>query len=320
MAAQPDQMLLYDTAVRQWVLDTFSNCIAGKSFNLMVGTPDRAFAQFVTPTGLDPDGRPPLPRAALTLGDPEIDPERFNPSTLRKLGYVDATNISIRQAEYPVPIRIPYSLNFWAEYRREMTLFMQELLKQFRFQYKYISVDLDSISPVPVYGTKLVGMFQEGAVVATGDVEPGNKEKVSRRTFDFHLRAWIWDFNFTQKFSVREIVTRYYEDEDFTLLFETRSTPQTQTLVSGVDGVQTSFVVSVDPSFLPIIKNTFLVDATVASVNVRGRDDGAGALNDPGGVLTAGTVNYDTGAVTLTYATAPDSGTDILVKYFTTVD
>lgn len=320
MANAPDQFLLYDTAVRQFVQDNFSTCVSGKTFNLMVGTPDRAFSEFVTPTGIDPDGRPPLPRAALTLGDPEIDPTRWNAGELRKLGFTDATQTILYRAAYPVPIRIPYTLNFWAEYVREMNLFTQQLLMLFKRQYVYIQVDLDSIAPQPVYGTKLVGLFADGAVAHTGDVEPNNEERIERRTFPFYMNAWLWDFNFDQEFLVKEFVLSTYSDRDFTQLLETKSTPQSQILVEGVDGIQTVFNAFVNPQCLPIIPNTFLLDATVGATAIRARDDGSGGLADPGLVVTSGSVNYVTGEINVTFATPPDAGTDLIVKYFTTVD
>lgn len=322
MAANPDQMLLYHTAVKDWVETTFGSCIAGKTFTLMVGTPDRAFAEFVTPTPIDPDGIPPLPRAALTLGDPEIDPTRFNPHRIRKLGFTTgSSSLQLRAADYPVSIRIPFTLNFWTEWQREMNLYVQEVLRQFNPQYVYIPVDIDTISPVPVYGTKDVGLFIEGPINDTGDVEPGRlEEKVLRRTVSFYMNAWLWDLSFDDVYVVKEIVTKYYSDEDLTTLLETKSTPQQQTLVTSVNGTDTTFSPTINTNFLPVIQNTFLLDAVIGGVPVRGRDDGAGAIVDPiSGLVSSGSIDYNTGAVSITYSSAPDAGTDITSKHFTTV-
>lgn len=312
----PDQMLMYDTAVADWVASTFSGLITGKSLNLTVGTSDRAFAEYCTPSGIDPDGRPPLPRAALTLGDPIRDPERFNSNDLRKLGFVDADKTQLYQAEYPVPVNIPYTLNFWTEYTREMNLHMQQLLKEFRFGYKFIDVDIDSISPVPVYGTKQIGMYEESGISDTGDLEPGNKERSLRRTFDFTLKAWLWDFDFAQAYMVKEFEFQFYRDRDLSLLFEVARTPRRQQLIDA-NGTSTTYSEFTDNLFLPIIEYTFIIDAVVGGSDVRGFDNGLGSIVGNG--INSGTVDYVTGEVTVTYDAPPDNNTDITVAYFTRV-
>lgn len=315
-----NQFLLYDTSVAQWINDTFATLITGKGFNLTVGTPDRAFAEYVTPTGTTPrDGRPPLPRVALTIEDPERDEQRFNSNTIRLLGYADATGNKIRRANYPVPVRLPYTLNFWTEYYREMNLFEQALLQAFRFNYIYLPIDIDSISPAPVYGTKNVGIFSDGGIVNTGDLEPGSRERNYRRTFNFHMKAWLWDFNFQDAYSVKEFEFRYYSDEALTQLLEVSSTPKREVLVAGVNGVDDSFG-PVTTARTPIIQNTFLIDATIGGTNFRGRDDGSGTIIDPVDSVVSGTVNYVTGDVSVSFTSPPDAGTDITCAYFTTID
>jgi len=311
----PDQLLMYDTAVANWVTSEFSTLVSAKNFYLMVGTADRAFAEYVTPTGIDPDGRPPLPRAAITIGDPEENPEWHTPGKIRLLGYSDTDDRLIRNAEYPVPFLLPYTLNFWSEYKREMNLYVQQILKLFRYQYTYISVDVDSISPEPVYGTKDIGLYADGGVVKTGDLEPGNQERILRRTFAFHAKAWLWDFDFGESYSVKDFELQSYQDENLTLLFEIARTPQRHKLFEG-DGGTTVFSGSTDPNFLPIVQRTFLLDATVGASNVRGFDDGSGSIVGTG--ITSGTVDYNTGAVSVTYDSPPDDDTDITVGYYTT--
>lgn len=308
----PNQILLYDTSVKSFIETELGSLLAGKTFTLMTDTPDRAFAEYVTPTGIAPDGRPPLPRGGLVLGDPELDPERFNPNKLRLLGYNTDRN-AIRQANYPVSVRIPYSLNLWTEYRAEMVVYMQRILQLFNPQYHYIDVDLDSISPEPVYGTKKLGLFAEGGLTETGDLEPGNKERIERRTFDFHMKAWIWDYGFVEKKIVRDVEVQWWDDENSVLL-EVQQVPGRQTLAGAVPP-QVTYSGTVD--LLPIIENTFLIDATVGGSVVRGFDDGAGSIVGTG--IVSGSVNYTTGDVSITYSSPPDAGTLITVGYFTVV-
>src|SRR5690606_698226 len=176
------------------MIDTFGTCVAlPKEVHFTVGTPDRAFAEYVTPTGLAPDGRPPVPRVALTVGDWEIDDERHNPNVIRKLGYSDANKTHIRRAYYPVPVNIHYTLNFWTEYAREMNQFVMAVMQQFKSQVTYITVDIDSISPIAgLYGSKAIGLYKEGSVSDTGNLEPGGEERIFRKTFPFFMKAWLW--------------------------------------------------------------------------------------------------------------------------------
>lgn len=319
MAAVPNQFLLYDTAVTEWINNNFKGCVPAKSFTLMTGTPDRAFAEYITVTGTTPrDGKPPLPRMALTIEDPELEPERFNPNVIRKLGYADPnTEYEIRRANYPTPVRLPYTINFWTEYYREMDLFKQQILQLFRFQYLTIRVDIDSVSPVKIYGEKDIELYIDGALINTGDVEPGNKERILRRTLQVHLKAWLWDFNIAKAYSVKEFEFQYFDsNRDPAQLLEVSSTPQRETLDLSPDGSDTSFG-PVNTLRTPIVEATLLVDATVGGSNIRGRDDGDGNIFDPvsGGVM--GSVDYFTGEISLTYVNPPDNGTEITAAFFT---
>lgn len=327
-----DQYQLYDAAVLGWIKDTFGGLVQNKTLTVMVGTADRAFADYVTldpqrdnpspPDGLNPAGRPRLPRIALTIGEGELDPERFNSNEIRKLGFaLDSKRGALRRATYPTPITIPYTLNFWTEYEKEMNLYKQELLKGFRFQYVYIPVNIDMVSPYPVYGTKDVGMFADSGIVNSGNTpDVGQKaERVVRRTFSFHMKAWLWDVDFRTATVVREVETQFYSDKQLTTLLETARAPQRHTLIAS-DGVTTYYgPILVNQNVLPIVHNTFLIDATVNGENVRGRDDGNGNIIGvgPNAAMIQGTVNYTTGAVIAQYTVAPDASTDITVAYYT---
>lgn len=319
----PDQLLLYDTAVKTFVETHFANLIAGKSPTLMVGTPDRAFAEYVSQTPKEPDGRKTLPAIALTIGDPEVDNERFNSNDLRLLGFEDdETKLRIRKAQYPTPIRIPYTLNFWTQYQREMNLYVQKVLQLFRSQYFYLTVDIDSISPVPVYGSKGVGLFSEGGVNDTGDLEPGtNGPRVSRRTFAFHMKAWLWDLDFVSTPIVNEVEIQAYEDRELETVLWVASSPQRAVLGTG-DGATTMFNLDASDR-LPIVKKTLIIDVTIGGSVLRVFDNGAGGL-----VTVAGTeidqslssVDYDTGEIHLVSLQPPDPATDISVAYYTTLE
>jgi archaellum component FlaC len=64
----------------------------------------------------------------------------------------------------------------------------------------------------------------------------------------------------------------------------------------------------------PITPNTVTITATVGGNPVTITDDGNGGLSGTG---VTGTINYDTGAWVLTFATAPDDHTNIIAEYET---
>lgn len=72
------------------------------------------------------------------------------------------------------------------------------------------------------------------------------------------------------------------------------------------DGSTTT--VSVTLGYVPVRKNS----VTVTAGTIIATDDGAGALSGTG---VSGTINYETGAISLTYTTAPAIDTAILVDY-----
>lgn len=315
MALEPNQFLLYDEAVSAWAHLNFGSII-NEPTHFTVGTPDLGFGEYVTPTTTTPrDGRPPLPRCAITLEDPVLDPTRFNPNVIRKLGYASNDRLRLKRAFYPVPVNLPYTINFWTEKYREMNLFEQKLLKLFKFQYLQILVDIDSISPIPVYGKKFIELYAEGAITNTGVLETHHDERYIRRTFSFRAQAWLWDLDFIDTYVLKEVELKTYRDKNLTLLFEVKSTPQREPLADG-DGSTLVFGPLL-PIRQPIIQGTLLVDAVVGGQVVRGRDDGNGTILDPVSSGVTGTVNYTTGEINLTYVSAPDAGTKITAAFYT---
>ena len=79
------------------------------------------------------------------------------------------------------------------------------------------------------------------------------------------------------------------------------------------DGTTTDFAFTL--SYAPVAKRT--VTVKLSDDSVTGLDDGQGNIIGNG---VTGTINYDTGAVTLTFASAPASGVNILVDYQSAFD
>lgn len=63
---------------------------------------------------------------------------------------------------------------------------------------------------------------------------------------------------------------------------------------------------------LPVKPSTVVVKYTISSTDYEATDDGQGAIS---GTECSGTINYTTGAVSLTFTTAPDDTTDITIDY-----
>ncbi len=83
----------------------------------------------------------------------------------------------------------------------------------------------------------------------------------------------------------------------------------TETIGTG-DGTTTSFTYTTQE--IPITPNSITVTYTIGGTQYQAQDDGKGNITDTN--LT-GTVNYQTGEITLTFNTAPDNSTDITITY-----
>ena len=91
----------------------------------------------------------------------------------------------------------------------------------------------------------------------------------------------------------------------------TASSPVVSGEVIGTgDGTTTSFSDTLaHPKVYP---GTLTVHYTISSTDYTATDDGNGNIS---GTDCSGTINYDTGAISLTFTTAPDNGTNITADY-----
>jgi len=80
------------------------------------------------------------------------------------------------------------------------------------------------------------------------------------------------------------------------------------TTVGTGNGSTTTFAAVLGP--LPVRPNTVVVTATVSGATVTANDNGSGTLTGTG--ISSGTVNYNTGALSITFSTAPDNTTTVL--------
>lgn len=84
----------------------------------------------------------------------------------------------------------------------------------------------------------------------------------------------------------------------------------TTEVVGTSDGSSTSY--NYTTKNLPVSPNSVSISYTINGTVYTATDDGKGNIT---GTDLTGTVAYDTGAVSLTFSTAPDSGTDINITY-----
>lgn len=80
--------------------------------------------------------------------------------------------------------------------------------------------------------------------------------------------------------------------------------------VGSGDGSTTSF--SHTAAFVPVEPKSVSIAYTIGGTAYTGTDDGEGNIT---GTDLSGTINYNTGTVSLTFSTAPDSGTSITMNY-----
>lgn len=82
-------------------------------------------------------------------------------------------------------------------------------------------------------------------------------------------------------------------------------------LIGTGDGQTTAFTFST--TYVPVKKTSAKLTFVISGVEHIVIDDGNGALSEAG--VVTGTINYTTGAISLTFVTAPDDGTSITLEY-----
>lgn len=293
-----DQILLHDERLISWLQSDF-DMLPGKSVQYLYSTPHRAYAevssgQLVTQEMLK------YPRITISRGPHVNDPMRHNSNTIRKLGWADDEQRALIRAEYPAPTNISYQIDFWCEFVREMNLWEQKLLWQFRPQYKYFTINID-----PIWDDKKFCTFLESGLDSSGNEDgPGMEGRALHRIAGLRAESWLYDQEYQSINAVRRIDIEVY-DYVTEQHIETYVLKQNNLDLYTTVGGQTVFTGnSVD--FAPIIENTFLLTATIGGIKVAALDDGNGNLIGPS--VSSGTIDYNTGAVAITYTTAPDAG------------
>lgn len=77
------------------------------------------------------------------------------------------------------------------------------------------------------------------------------------------------------------------------------------------DGTTTTFTAVLQE--VPVTPNSVSVEYTIGGVSYTSHDDGNGNIS--GAYISSGSINYQSGDISITFSTAPDNGTNIRVRY-----
>ena len=302
-----DQFLLYDQALVTWLTNDVAVLLPEVTTQILIATPRRAFADVMSGKIVNNETLT-LPRMSVSRLDVANDPSRFNSNRLRKLGRVDQDRWKkIRSAKFPTPINISYQIDLWSKRVEEMNVWIAKFLTDFASTYKYLS-----ITPNDIYGAKTYPNFME-SIADTSELNPGSDDRLIRKSIGLKTSCWLFDESIVNVNTIRKVVAEF-RDTDTDDLYTTVVTPPIETVGVGT-GAQTVFSFTLNRP--PILLNTILIRTLVGAVGVVIIDDNIGNLYISGEGGIVGTIDYNTGAVNITYPVAPDLSADIEATYFT---
>jgi len=297
-----DQLIKYDTAVLAW-LQTDFDIIPGKTTKYLVSTPHHGYAEAIRGSDELNQGKLTVPRISLSRGDYVLDSRRFNPNIIRRLGRPTATHdglSNLRQGQYPAPISIPYQIDFWCEFVRDMNFWIQKFLFQFAYSYKYLQINVDT-----VWTDKKFCIFSEGGLANNSDLDLTDTPREIRYTASLRADAWIYDQSFAEVPVVKRIELETYDDSVDPATLMSRTSPNRRQDLFTTPGTLFVFTGGV-LVHKPILANTFILSAYFSGTEYVAEDDGSGLLY--GTHVASGTIDYTTGVVDITYSVAPDAG------------
>lgn len=300
-----DQFILYDQAVLSWVKNNLSPLLVGKVTQILLSIPRKGFAEVTT--GKLVDNRTlAIPRVSVQRLGTKNDPSRFNANRIRRLGTTSPPNRnSILSGKFPAPISIRYQIDLWTTLVSEMNLWERFVLETFAPAYIYLK-----IRPNDVWGDKIYFTELEGDIVDNSDLEPGEDERQVRKTITIRCDGWFFDDEFISYGVVKSFETEFFNSNGIAL--ETSFLPPIETIASSVDGLTVTFIKTLERQ--PVLKNSLVVRSIIGGKTYISEDNGAGSFS--GDKVASGSINYDTGEMSLTLKTPPDKLTDVTATYF----
>jgi len=304
-----DQLLLYDQAILTWVQNYMIPLLPGRNVQLSVATARKAFAEVSTGQLLN-ERTLIVPRISLQRLDPVNDPARFNSNPIRRLGWAYSTANDQRQlikGKFPTPVNIPYQLDLWTRFTKEMNLWERFIFDTFSPQYTYMR-----IRPNDVWGWKLFIVFLDGPVRNNSDLEPGEGERKIRKTVPLRVEGWFFPDTFDVPYVVKRLEIDIYDYEQTSLLYDRTFLPPLEVLGIG-NGVQVTFSGTLLRP--PVLKHTPIIQTVIAGTAEIVADNGSGSW--VGTRVLSGSLTYTSGAYSITFSAPPDAGEQVSITYFT---
>jgi len=303
-----DQLLMYDQAVLTWIQDNFPPLLEGRTTQLLIATQRKAFAEVTSGQIIDERTRK-LPRISLQRLDPENDPTRFNSNRIRRLGWCNPTQdpqSHLLSSKFPAPVIIPYQIDMWTRFVKEMNLWERFIMETFSPSYTYLR-----IRPNDVWGWKMFSVFWEGAVINNSDLEPQEEERQIRKTININCECWMFPDDFIKRPVVKRVEMEWL-DKDDSSLYDRSFMPPLETIAAGT-GAQTAF--SGTFSRPPVLRHTAVLQTVIGGATEIVHDDGNGGW--VGDRVSGGSLDYVTGLWSITFSSPPDNGEDVTITYFT---
>jgi hypothetical protein len=307
VAPTADQLYLHDQAMTTWAQNNF--VIEGRTTQLLFATPRRAFVEVTT--GQVVDNRTlKLPRVSVQRLDSLNDPSRYNSNRIRHLGWL---NPPLKRqkigASYPVPIVLPYQIDLWTSWSKDMNLWEQMLLSQFASGYTY-----QSIRPDDVWRDKSYIVFLDGGIVNNSDLEPGTEgERQIRKTVNLRAECRIYPTDYSKNYVVKRAEAAWIDKDDGVTEYDRSYLPPLESLGTG-DGSTVVFSGTLDRP--PVLPHTAVIQTVISGTTEVVNDDGSGNW-DLSGRVSAGSIDYVSGAWAITFSAPPDAAVSITITYFT---
>lgn len=304
-----DQFLLYDQALLTWIRDNMFPLLPGRTPQLTIATQRKAFAEVTTGQLLN-ERTLIVPRISVQRLDSVNDPSRFNSNPIRRLGWAYSASGEQRQlikGKFPTPINIPYQIDMWTRFTKEMNLWERFIFDTFSPQYAYLR-----IRPNDVWGWKMYIVFLDGPVRNNSDLEPAEEEREIRKTVTLRAECWFFPDTFVIPYVVKRAEIGIYDYDQTSLQYDRSFLPPLELLGVG-DGSQQTF--SGTLSRPPVLKHTPMIQTVIAGTAEVVADNGSGGW--VGARVSAGSLVYSSGVYTITFAAPPDLNEQVTVTYFT---